>query len=160
MQKGLAESADVRKLAISLKATEYGGELTGKLLAVSKELENLYEGYIDLKARKVVDEKLYQKQLDVLNVKFKFTEKAKAVRTKKQDSLVWVSCFGALRFFKARIGKNMKFTTCTMLVHNILQAIITTSVVCSLNNDQTPSFAGCCKVFAERTDPQVSPAQG
>lgn len=103
MQKGLAESADVRKLAISLKATEYGGELTGKLLAVSKELENLYEGYIDLKARKVVDEKLYQKQLDVLNVKFKFTEKAKAVRTKKTG----FSCVG-LMFWGSSIfqGKN------------------------------------------------------
>ena len=84
MQKGLAESADVRKLAISLKATEYGGELTGKLLAVSKELENLYEGYIDLKARKVKDEKLYQQQLDIVNAKFKFTEKAKAAQTKQR----------------------------------------------------------------------------
>lgn len=98
MQKGLAESADVRKLAISLKATEYGGELTGKLLAVSTELENLYEGYIDLKARKVVDEKLYQKQLDVLNVKFKFTEKAKAVRTKNRVLLCGSHVLGLFHF--------------------------------------------------------------
>ena len=127
MQKGLAESAEVRKLAISLKATEYGGELTGKLLAVSKELENLYEGYIDLKSRKGADDKLFQKQLDLVNSKFKFTEKAKAVRTKHRVlSLCVCLMFWVPLDFKAKTGKNMKSTTCTMLAHNMIETIIIT----------------------------------
>ncbi len=78
MQKALGESAESRKLAISLKAVEYGGELTTELLSASKALEAMYEDYIDLQARKVSDPGPYTKLLDKTNQKFKWIEKGKA----------------------------------------------------------------------------------
>lgn len=86
MQKALGESAEPRKLAISLKAVEYGGELTQKLLGASKDLEKLYEDYIDLGARKVKDQHIYQKLLDKTAATFKWIEKGKALHTKKIQS--------------------------------------------------------------------------
>ncbi|CAL1165495.1 unnamed protein product [Cladocopium goreaui] len=78
MQKALGESAESRKLAISLKAVEYGGELTEQLLQNSGKLEKLYESYIDLKNRKVTDNTFYQTTLDSATAQLKWFEKAKA----------------------------------------------------------------------------------
>ena len=84
MQKALGESAEFRKLAISLKAVEYGGELTEQLLQNSGKLEKLYESYIDLKNRKVTDNTLYQTTLDSATAQLKWFEKAKACVRKHQ----------------------------------------------------------------------------
>ena len=90
MQKALGESAESRKLAISLKAVEYGGELTQKLLGASKDLEKLYEDYIDLGARKVKDQHIYQKLLDKTAATFKWIEKGKALHTKKSNQRIQI----------------------------------------------------------------------
>jgi len=78
MQKALSESADIRKLAISLKAVEYGGELTTELLNASKALEAIYEHYITLQSKKVPDAAPYNKLLEQTNQKLKWIEKGKA----------------------------------------------------------------------------------
>lgn len=81
MKSALSEAGESRKLAISLKAVEYGGELTTRLLETSKALEKSFEDYTDLKHRACNDPKLIQKAVDKVEPHLKWLEKAKVPYT-------------------------------------------------------------------------------
>ena len=87
MQKALGESADIRKLAISLKAVEYGGQLTQELLKASQSLEKMYEDYITVKTnkKKKLDKSELQVALDKATLKLKWVAKAKVLGYKNNS---------------------------------------------------------------------------
>lgn len=78
MGEVLTTSAEARKMAISLKHVEYGGQLLQQLMQCSKKMETLHERINELITPDVSDDGRYTKLVDVANEQLKWWEKAKA----------------------------------------------------------------------------------
>jgi len=78
MGEVLTTSAEARKMAISLKHVEYGGQLLHQLMQCSKKMETLHERINELITKDVSDDGRYTKLVDVANEQLKWWEKAKA----------------------------------------------------------------------------------
>lgn len=74
----LTKSADARKMALSLKHVEYGGELLSQLMSSSSKMEKLHEKLNDLVTRSVDDDSKYIKLCDIAEKEMKWFDKAKA----------------------------------------------------------------------------------
>ena len=74
----LTKSADARKMALSMKHVEYGGELLSQLMSCSSKMEKLHEKLNDLVTRNVDDETKYEKLCEIAEKEMKWVDKAKA----------------------------------------------------------------------------------
>lgn len=92
MSEVLSKSADARKLALSLKNVEYGGELNDKLMACSQKLETLHEKINDLISRNIDDDEQFLKLMAISEEKMKWYEKAKAEFLFKMNYVVPSHC--------------------------------------------------------------------
>ncbi len=77
MQDVLSKSAEARKLALSLKHVEYGGELVDQLMAASAKMETLHGKINDLVVRKVDDDAKYKKLVSCSQAQTDWFDKAK-----------------------------------------------------------------------------------
>ena len=78
MAEVLTKSADARKMALSLKNVEYGGELLQQLMSASSKMEKLHEKLNDLISKGIDDDAKYLKLVDIAVDHMKWWEKAKA----------------------------------------------------------------------------------
>ena len=78
MAEVLTKSADARKMALSLKNVEYGGELLQQLMSASSKMEKLHEKLNDLISKGIEDDAKYLKLVDIAVDHMKWWEKAKA----------------------------------------------------------------------------------
>ena len=78
MEEVLTKSADARKMALSLKNVEYGGELLTQLMSASSKMEKLHEKLNDLISKGIDDDNKYIKLADIALDHIKWWEKAKA----------------------------------------------------------------------------------
>ena len=74
----LTKSADARKMALSMKHVEYGGELLNQLMSSSSKMEKIHEKLNDMVTRNVLDDSKYLKLCDLANNEIKWFDKAKA----------------------------------------------------------------------------------
>ena len=81
----LTKSADARKLALSLKNVEYGGELNDQLMACSQKLEKLHEKINNLISRNIDDDEQFLKLMAISEEKVRWFDKAKAVFFSKMN---------------------------------------------------------------------------
>ena len=65
MAEVLTKSADARKMALSLKNVEYGGELLQQLMSASSKMEKLHEKLNDLISKGIDDDAKYLKLVDI-----------------------------------------------------------------------------------------------
>lgn len=78
MESCLKKSADARKYAIALGATDYSGALSTQLMTFSQKMEQVYKILQDLTSRKVEEEKEYEKHFNIIDDKIVWYEKAEA----------------------------------------------------------------------------------
>lgn len=78
MGEVLTTSAEARKMALSLKHVEYGGQLLDQLMQSSKKMETLHERLNELITKDVSDDARYMKLANVADAQLKWWEKAKA----------------------------------------------------------------------------------
>lgn len=88
----LSKSADARKLALSLKNVEYGGELNDQLMACSHKLEKLHEKINNLVSRNIDDDEQFLKLMAISEEKMKWYDKAKAEFLFKINCVICVPC--------------------------------------------------------------------
>lgn len=74
----LTESTDARKMGLSLKHVEYGGQLLQQIMDSSKKMEQLHEKLNDMITKNVEDNSRYLKLIDVAENQIKWWDKAKA----------------------------------------------------------------------------------
>lgn len=77
MQDVLSKSAEARKIALSLKHVEYGGELVEQVMAASSKMETLHGKINDLQVRKVDDDAKYGKLVSCCKAQTDWFDKAK-----------------------------------------------------------------------------------
>ena len=73
----MSKAAEARKMGISLKNVQYGGELVQQLMKASAKMETVHEKLADLVTRNSDDETKYKKMMDIAEDHIKWFEKAK-----------------------------------------------------------------------------------
>ncbi|CAK9103962.1 unnamed protein product [Durusdinium trenchii] len=93
MENCLRKSAEGRKYAISLQATEYSGDLATKMMAFSEKMEKCYKALVELVQRKEDKEAKYSNLFSVIADKISWYETAEGAAK------------GLLSSFKPKKGK-------------------------------------------------------
>ena len=83
MENCLRKSAEGRKYAISLQATEYSGDLATKMMAFSEKMEKCYKALVELVQRKEDKEAKYSNLFSVIADKISWYETAEAWKPKR-----------------------------------------------------------------------------
>ena len=83
MENCLRKSAEGRKYAISLQATEYSGDLATKMMAFSEKMEKCYKALVELVQRKEDKEAKYSNLFSVIADKISWYETAEAWKPRR-----------------------------------------------------------------------------
>lgn len=74
----LTKAAEARKMALSLKGVEYGGELVSQLMNSSAKMEVLHGKINEMLVSNSNDEAKYKKMITIGDAQLKWWDKAKA----------------------------------------------------------------------------------
>ncbi len=74
----LTKAAEARKMALSLKGVEYGGELVNQLMNSSAKMEVLHGKINEMLVSNSNDEAKYKKMITIGDAQLKWWDKAKA----------------------------------------------------------------------------------
>lgn len=88
MGAALTQAGEARKLSLSLKGVDYGGELNQKLMVSSQKLERIYELFSEALGKPTQDETKLKKYIELTEIQTKWFEKAKVGHRYKNDDKI------------------------------------------------------------------------